>query len=333
MGYLMRRHDAGRDALVYHVARAIGGMLCAILRGRLDVARSTGASCADAYAHDATAASPRCLRVIGASAKSRRRPSRTRHDEPRAGRRFQRVRSHAGRAGGRRGSVAQFRETTRSQSRISSWQPDGDAARCDMAGDQYRRVERDDGGLLHSGRADRRGFSPPTSSSAPRGIRISRPDLRVPHRSRDARAVRVASFAGEVHVPVHHPHAPRSGDHTTHSRLWASGPLRPARVGGAPTCSTSRRRCLRRSASRCPTGSTGVRSSSRNPRRTQPGGASSQMLRTDAMRRRAFAVAARRRALAACASLPPRNPPRVDVVGVALERVEGPMHSSACRCS
>jgi len=39
MGYLMRRHDAGRDALVYHVARAIGGMLCAILRGRLDVAR------------------------------------------------------------------------------------------------------------------------------------------------------------------------------------------------------------------------------------------------------------------------------------------------------
>ena len=41
------------------------------------------------------------------------------------------------------------------------------------------------------------------------------------------------SFAGEVHVPAHHPHAPRSGDHTTHSRLWASGPsLRPAQVGG-----------------------------------------------------------------------------------------------------
>ena len=40
------------------------------------------------------------------------------------------------------------------------------------------------------------------------------------------------SFAGEVHVPVHHPHAPRSGDHTTHSRLWISGPsLRPAAVG------------------------------------------------------------------------------------------------------
>jgi predicted AlkP superfamily phosphohydrolase/phosphomutase len=41
------------------------------------------------------------------------------------------------------------------------------------------------------------------------------------------------SLAGEVHVPAHHPHAPRSGDHTTHSRLWASGPsLRPAQVGG-----------------------------------------------------------------------------------------------------
>ena len=41
------------------------------------------------------------------------------------------------------------------------------------------------------------------------------------------------------------------------------------------------------------------------------------------MRRRAFA-ALLVVALAACASLPPRNPPRVDVVGVALERVEGP---------
>ncbi len=28
---------------------------------------------------------------------------------------------------------------------------------------------------------------------------------------------------GRVHVPVYHPHAPRSGDHTPHSRLWASG--------------------------------------------------------------------------------------------------------------
>jgi hypothetical protein len=28
--------------------------------------------------------------------------------------------------------------------------------------------------------------------------------------------------------------------------------------------------------------------------------------------------------LAACAALPPRNPPRIDVVGVALDRVEGP---------
>jgi arylsulfatase A-like enzyme len=26
-----------------------------------------------------------------------------------------------------------------------------------------------------------------------------------------------------VHVPVYHPHAPRTGDHTPHSRLWASG--------------------------------------------------------------------------------------------------------------
>lgn len=42
------------------------------------------------------------------------------------------------------------------------------------------------------------------------------------------------SFAGEVHVPVHHPHSPRSGDHTTQSQLWASGPsLRPARGDGA----------------------------------------------------------------------------------------------------
>lgn len=28
--------------------------------------------------------------------------------------------------------------------------------------------------------------------------------------------------------------------------------------------------------------------------------------------------------LAACAALPPRNPPRVDVVGVVLDRIEGP---------
>jgi predicted AlkP superfamily phosphohydrolase/phosphomutase len=28
---------------------------------------------------------------------------------------------------------------------------------------------------------------------------------------------------GRVHVPVYHPHAPRTGDHTPHSRLWASG--------------------------------------------------------------------------------------------------------------
>jgi len=29
---------------------------------------------------------------------------------------------------------------------------------------------------------------------------------------------------GSVHVPVYHPHAPRSGDHTVNSQLWASGP-------------------------------------------------------------------------------------------------------------
>jgi predicted AlkP superfamily phosphohydrolase/phosphomutase len=28
---------------------------------------------------------------------------------------------------------------------------------------------------------------------------------------------------GRVHVPVYHPHAPRTGDHTAHSRLWACG--------------------------------------------------------------------------------------------------------------
>lgn len=42
------------------------------------------------------------------------------------------------------------------------------------------------------------------------------------------------------------------------------------------------------------------------------------------MRRPAFAGLLVVIALAACASLPPRNPPRVDVVAVALERVEGP---------
>jgi len=41
------------------------------------------------------------------------------------------------------------------------------------------------------------------------------------------------SFSGEVHVPAHHPHAPRTGDHTPHSRLWVSGPsIHPAQVGG-----------------------------------------------------------------------------------------------------
>ena len=35
-------------------------------------------------------------------------------------------------------------------------------------------------------------------------------------------------------MPVYHPHAPRTGDHTPHSRLWISGAsLRPA-VTGAP---------------------------------------------------------------------------------------------------
>ena len=44
----------------------------------------------------------------------------------------------------------------------------------------------------------------------------------------------VSPAVGDVHVPVYHPHAPRSGDHTVNSRLWASGPgLRPAGVPGA----------------------------------------------------------------------------------------------------
>ncbi len=29
---------------------------------------------------------------------------------------------------------------------------------------------------------------------------------------------------GHVYAPIHHPHAPRSGDHTVNSQLWASGP-------------------------------------------------------------------------------------------------------------
>jgi hypothetical protein len=29
---------------------------------------------------------------------------------------------------------------------------------------------------------------------------------------------------GHVYAPVYHPHAPRSGDHTVNSQLWASGP-------------------------------------------------------------------------------------------------------------
>jgi predicted AlkP superfamily phosphohydrolase/phosphomutase len=29
---------------------------------------------------------------------------------------------------------------------------------------------------------------------------------------------------GLVHVPIYHPHAPRSGDHTVNSQLWVSGP-------------------------------------------------------------------------------------------------------------
>ena len=43
---------------------------------------------------------------------------------------------------------------------------------------------------------------------------------------------------GRVHVPAYHPHAPRSGDHTPHSRCWASGPgLAPrAATGGGHVC-------------------------------------------------------------------------------------------------
>ena len=36
---------------------------------------------------------------------------------------------------------------------------------------------------------------------------------------------------GRVYAPVHHPHAPRSGDHTVNSQLWVSG---PGLAGGAP---------------------------------------------------------------------------------------------------
>jgi len=42
------------------------------------------------------------------------------------------------------------------------------------------------------------------------------------------------------------------------------------------------------------------------------------------MRRRALAILLLVVAFAGCTSLPPRNPPHIDVVGVALERVEGP---------
>lgn len=34
----------------------------------------------------------------------------------------------------------------------------------------------------------------------------------------------ISPSIGEVQVPIYHPHAPRSGDHTVNSRLWASGP-------------------------------------------------------------------------------------------------------------
>ncbi|HKW79370.1 MAG TPA: hypothetical protein VJQ49_00045 [Casimicrobiaceae bacterium] len=33
-----------------------------------------------------------------------------------------------------------------------------------------------------------------------------------------------SAAVGRVHVPVYHPHAPRSGDHTVDSELWVSGP-------------------------------------------------------------------------------------------------------------
>ena len=42
------------------------------------------------------------------------------------------------------------------------------------------------------------------------------------------------------------------------------------------------------------------------------------------MRCRAFVAFVAIAALAACGALPPRNPPRVEVVGVELERVDGP---------
>ena len=51
--------------------------------------------------------------------------------------------------------------------------------------------------------------------------------------------------------------------------------------------------------------------------------ATSSLAARAALRHRLFLVCAVV-LLAACAALPPRTPPRVDVVGVALDRVEGP---------
>src|SRR6185312_15885170 len=55
------------------------------------------------------------------------------------------------------------------------------------------------------------------------------PDLICVFRTDLGMLERCASPAiGEVHAPVYHPHAPRTGDHTVNSRLWASGPgIRP----------------------------------------------------------------------------------------------------------
>ena len=39
MGYVLRRHQAGRAALLHHLARSLGGMLCTAMGGRLDLAR------------------------------------------------------------------------------------------------------------------------------------------------------------------------------------------------------------------------------------------------------------------------------------------------------
>lgn len=59
-------------------------------------------------------------------------------------------------------------------------------------------------------------FGPGHHSDLPDLICVFRTDLGMLERC-------VSPAIGEVHAPVYHPHAPRTGDHTVNSRLWASG--------------------------------------------------------------------------------------------------------------